>query len=142
MVLDMMTRMLYCSGMSTASGRHRNRFLIWMGVYSVVVLADGFLLPHPKHFDAVHIVGALLPMIPLTFAGIEIIKGVLAMDELQRRIHMEGMLLAVIGTSVVILGVGLLQWIADVPTFSIGWLWAVLCVFYGLGTAISHRRYS
>jgi hypothetical protein len=128
--------------MNDAPRRHQVRFLVWMAIYSAVILADGFLLPHPAALDAVHVAGALGAMIPLAFAGFEIIARVRAMDELQRRIHLEGMLFGVVGTSVVILSVGLLQWIAALPAFSVGWLWVVLCAFYGLGTALAHRRYA
>ena len=118
------------------------RFVVWMAAYSAIILADGFLLPKPPALDAIHVAGALLAMIPLGFAGFAIIARVRAMDELERRIHMEGMLLGVVGTSVVIVSIGLLQWLAALPTFSVGWLWVVLCAFYGLGTALARRRYA
>jgi hypothetical protein len=128
--------------MKNELGRRQIRFVVWMALYSVIIVADGYLLPRPAALDAVHVAGALVPMIPLAFAGFEVIARVRAMDELQRRIHLEGMLFGVVGTSVVILSVGLLQWIAALPTFSVGWLWVVLCAFYGLGTALAHRRYA
>ena len=80
-------------------------------------------------------------MIPLLFAGTELFAGIRSMDELQRRIHLEGMLFAVIALSVVVLSVGLAQWIAAVPTFGVGWLWPALCAFYGAGVALAQRRY-
>ena len=127
--------------MNTESRRHQRRFLIWMAVYCVVILVDGFLLPKPARTDGVHVVGALIPMVPLLFAGYESFSAIRAMDELQRRIHLEGWMFSVIATSVVTLTVGLLQWMAAVPTVSLGWVWPILCSFYGLGAALAQRRY-
>ncbi len=133
---------LYYADMNIECLRHRNRFLVWMAVYCAVIFADAYWLPRPERTDAIHVLGALLPMIPLIFAGLETVASVRAMDELQRRIHMEGMLLGITGISIVMLSVGLLQFMVAVPTFSIFWLWPALCVFYGLGTAIARRRYA
>ena len=127
--------------MNTESRRCQRRFLIWMAVYSAVIVADGFLLPRPPRLDPLHVVAALIPMVPLVFAGTASFASVRAMDELQRRIQLEGWLFGIIATSVVILSLGLLQWMAAVPTFSVGWLWPVLCGFYGIGAALAQRRY-
>ncbi|HEY0394776.1 MAG TPA: hypothetical protein VGD01_09820, partial [Candidatus Elarobacter sp.] len=82
--------------MKNELGRRQIRFLVWMAVYSVLIVADGYLLPRPAALDAVHVAGALVPMVPLAFAGFEVIARVRAMDELQRRIHLEGMLFGVV----------------------------------------------
>jgi hypothetical protein len=127
---------------NTDAKQTRLRFLIWMGIYAVTIFAGGYFLPKPPRLDTTHVVGALIPMIPLVFAGLASLSFTRSMDELERRIQVEGLLFAVVLLSITILSVGLLQWIAALPTFSIGWLWPVLCTFYGLGTFIARRRYA
>jgi VIT1/CCC1 family predicted Fe2+/Mn2+ transporter len=84
-------------------------FGIWMAVYCVVMLIDGDSLPRPVKTDFVHVVGALVPMIPLPFA---------------------------------MQTVRFLQWMAAVPTISLGWVWPIIAVFYGIGAAFARRKYS
>jgi hypothetical protein len=118
------------------------RFGIWMAVYTVVIVADGYWLPRPARTDAIHVIGALVPVVPLIFALISNVGAIRAMDELSRRIVTEGMMFAIIGTIVVTLTVGFLQWMAAVPTFSVGWVWPIMCMFYILGCALARRRYA
>jgi hypothetical protein len=124
------------------AGRHRTAFLVWMGVYSLIVLIDGVFLPKPIHPDAVHVLGALAPVVPLVFAQIENIRGIRAMDELDRRIHVEGMIVGVFGTMAITLTVGFLQWLAGVPTFSVGWVFPLMALLYSVGVFIGRRRYA
>jgi hypothetical protein len=137
----MMTRILYYDAMNE-TWRYQRRFLIWMGVYSVVIVAVASYLPEPRTPDALHLTLALVPLIPLVFAAIENVRSIRAGDELYRRIHAEGMLFAVYGTIPVVLTVGFLQWLAGVPTFSVGWLFPVIMALYGVGVFIGRRRYA
>ncbi len=128
--------------MNAATKAHQLRFLLWMGVYCVVVVAVGSFMPEPRRPDALHVILALLPLVPLVFAGIENVRGIRAGDELFRKIHAEGMLFAVFGTFAVTLTVGFLQWLAGVPTFSVGWVFPFTMALYGLGVYIGRRRYT
>ncbi len=118
------------------------RYGIWMAMYCAVMLVDGFSLPRPIKTDVVHVVGALLPMIPLLFAMQANIGAIRSMDELGRRYHVEGMMFAIIGTIVVTLTMGFLQWMAAGPTISLGWVWPIIAAFYGIGAAFARRKYS
>lgn len=128
--------------MNAACRRHQTAFLIWMGVYCAVLLLDVRLLPDPARPDAAHIVGALVPLVPLIFAGIANVRGIRASDELQRRIFTEGMIFSVFGTIAASLTVGFLQMLAGLPLFSIFWVFPVMMLLYGLGVFIGRRRYA
>ena len=128
--------------MNSESCRFQRRFLIWMVVYGVVIVVDAWLLPHPRRTDLVHVVGALVPLIPLLFAGVAIVRSVRAMDELYRRIHAEGLLFGVLGTIGITMTVGFLQWLAAVPTFSLGWVFPMIGFLYGIGVQVGQRRYA
>ena len=128
--------------MTCAPGRYRPRFLVWIGVYCAVVAIDSALLPRPARPDAIHVLAALAPIVPLVFAAIENVRGIRAMDELYRRIHIEGMIFGFFGTIAVTLTVGFLQWMAGVPTFSVGFVFPIMTLLYGLGVFIGKRRYA
>ncbi len=115
---------------------------MWMAVYVVTIVADVFLVGNPPRPDAPHIIGAIVPLVPLFFALFETFRGIRAMDELQRRIHVEGLLLALLGTAAIVLGVGLLQILAGIPLFGVFWLWIPICVLYALGVFLGRRRYA
>ena len=121
---------------------HLRRFLMWMGVYVVAILGESVLVPHAPRLDAAHLAGAIIPIIPVFLALAEMFRVIRGMDELQRRIHVEGLLLALLGTIAIVLGVGLLQFIAGVPLFGVFWLWIPICVLYGLGVFLGRRRYA
>jgi hypothetical protein len=115
---------------------------MWMGGYMVAILAGSFLVSKPPRADAAHVAAAVIPLVPLFFALFETFRGVRAMDELQRRIHVDALLFAMLGTIAIVLGVGLLQFIAGIPLFGVFWLWLPICGLYALGVVLGRRRYS
>jgi len=118
------------------------RFWVWMGGYMVSILIATLVVPDPPRPDAVHFLAAIVPMVFMLLALRETFLKVRAMDELQRRIHVEGLLLALLGTIAIVLGVGLLQFIAGIPLFGVFWLWIPICALYGLGVYLGQRRYA
>ena len=121
---------------------HLRRFLFWMGLYVVAIFAESALVPGPPRTDAAHLAAAIIPIIPVFLALAEMFRVIRGMDELQRRIHVEGLLLSLLGTIAIVLGVGLLQFIAGVPLFGVFWLWVPICLLYGLGVFLGQRRYA
>jgi hypothetical protein len=128
--------------MTTARGAHFKRFWFWMGGYVVAIGAGTFLVSSPPRPDAPHLVAAIVPLVPMFLALRETFLSVRAMDELQRRIHVEGLLLALLGTIAIVLGGGLLQFIAGLPLFGVFWLWIPICLLYALGVYLGQRRYA
>ena len=130
--------MLYYVGMTP----HFRRFFLWMGLYVVAIVAESALVRDPPRPDAAHLAAAIVPIIPVFLALAEITRVIRAMDELQRRIHVEGLLLSLLGTIAIVLGVGLLQFIAGIPLFGVFWLWVPICLLYVLGVFLGSRRYA
>ena len=113
-----------------------------MGGYVVAIFVGTFLVSKPPRADAPHLAAAIIPLVPLFFALSETFRGVRAMDELQRRIHVDALLLSLLGTIAIVLGVGLLQFIAGIPLFGVFWLWIPICLLYALGVYLGRRRYA
>jgi uncharacterized membrane protein YjjB (DUF3815 family) len=120
----------------------RRRFWIWMGGYVVAIFVGSFLVAKPPQPDVAHVAAAIIPLVPLFFAFSETFRAVRAMDELQRRINVEALLLALLGTVAIVLGVGFLQIIAGVPLVGVFWLWLPICSLYALGVFLGQRRYA
>jgi heme A synthase len=113
-----------------------------MGGYVIAIFAGAFLVSKPPRPDAAHLATAIIPLVPLCLALTEVYYGVRAMDELQRRIHTEALLLSLLGTVAIVLSVGLLQFMAGIPLFSVFSLFVPICLLYALGVFIGRRRYS
>ena len=113
-----------------------------MGGYVASIFAGALLLSGPPRPDAPHLAGAIVPLVPLFFALAEVFRSVRAMDELQRRIHIEALLLSLLGTVAIVLGVGLLQFMAGIPLFGVFWLWIPICLLYAAGVFLGQRRYA
>jgi uncharacterized membrane protein YjjB (DUF3815 family) len=128
--------------MKTKPGAHTLRFWLWMGGYCAAILAGSFLVSAPRRPDAAHLAAAIVPLVPLFFALFDTYRRIRAMDELEQRIHVEGLLLSLLGTVAIVLGVGLLQLIAGIPRFDLFWLWLPICALYALGVLVGNRRYA
>lgn len=133
--------MLYY-GLMPQRDAHVRRFWVWMGGYMISILVATLVVPDPPRPDVLHFTGAIVPLVFMLLALRETFLKVRAMDELQRRIHVEGLLLALLGTIAIVLGVGLLQFIAGIPLFGVFWLWIPICALYGLGVFLGKRRYA
>jgi len=112
-----------------------------MGGYVVAIFAGAILVSGPPRPDAPHLTAAIVPLVPLFFALSETFRAVRAMDELQRRIHIEALLLSLLGTIAIVL-VGLLQFMAGIPLFGVFWLWIPICILYAIGVYAGQRRYA
>jgi hypothetical protein len=137
--------MLYYDGMTNSScggPRLRRRYWFWMGGYVVAIFGGAFLVSGPPRPDAAHLAAAIIPLVPLCLALNETFRAVRAMDELQRRIHTDALLLSLLGTIAIVLGVGLLQFTAGIPLFGVFWLWIPICLLYALGVFLGQRRYA
>ena len=121
---------------------YRRRFWLWMGAYVVLIFAGTALVSKPPRPDLAHLAAAIIPLVPLFFALNETFRAVRAMDELQRRINIDALLLSLLGTIAIALGVGLLQFIAGIPFFGVFWLWLPICGLYAIGVFLGQRRYA
>ena len=120
----------------------RRRYWVWMGAYVVAIIGGSLVISKPPRLDAAHLVAGIIPLVPLFFALAETFRSVRAMDELQRRIHIDALLLSLLGTIAIVLGVGILQFMADIPLFGVFWLWLPICGLYAIGVFLGQRRYS
>jgi len=104
-----------------------------------VVIISVWLIKH-QIYPSLRIVIALLPMIPALFAMWAAIRYFRGLDELQRRIQLEGLALGFLSTCVIFLTWGFLQ-NAGLPHADVIWVTPVLVFFWGVGACVAKQRY-
>src|SRR5580698_1240062 len=117
--------MLYSSDMKLL-GKRRILFFTWFAIFAIVLTIVTTTLP-PYRLDAVHVVAAVLTLIPVVMVFRECYLFFLEIDEMQRRIQTNALLVTLLAALAMVLGIGLLQFVAKVPTFNIFWLWIPIC---------------
>ena len=125
--------------MDANAKRYLREFLSSMAAYTIMVPVSVWLLRGHDHSPA-RFVFATLPVIPSAFAMWAAIRFFRGLDELQRRIQFEGMAFSFLGTCLISLTWGFLQ-NAGLPHADVIWVTPLLIMLWGLGLAISSRRY-
>jgi hypothetical protein len=114
---------------------------VWSAVYVIAFIAVRIFLT-PYRLDAVHIAAGLLLFLPLALIIRECYFFFFELDELQRRIQTDGLVITILFASALVVGIGVLQVIAKVPTFNIGWLFVPIAMCYKTAVFVADRRYS
>ena len=123
-----------------ASNSSTSLIAVALLVAALDIAASWFL----ARFDlgrAARIVIALLP-IPANAAFIAlVIHGVRRLDEFQKRIHFEAVVLAFLSTGLAALMYGYLEKAHVVGALNVGLVWAFMCLSYAIGYVIAARHY-
>ena len=82
----------------------------------------------------------LLPVVPVVYLAFSFSRYLRNLDELSRKIQLEGLALSFAGTFVVVFGYGLLQ-LHGFPTPNWLYIWCLMCLLHGVGTAVAARKY-
>lgn len=116
------------------------RGLLWVSVY---LLSRGLLeLDLPQAWLRVAV--SLLPAPIFIWYLVTWMKGVAAMDELQRRVELEALGFAFPAALVYLMTVGLLDLAVALPDagFSLHYIWVMLPLLYYIGLVRAKRRYA
>jgi hypothetical protein len=83
---------------------------------------------------------AVLPVLPVILVLWAVQRQIARLDELQRRVQLEGLALACMGTAVLTFTYGFLE---GVGLPHLNWVWVLPLMFalWGLGAALAARRY-
>jgi hypothetical protein len=131
--------------MECPPNRYTRRLLLWALLCAVLAVAVGIarregLIPSSLRWAA-----ALLPVVPMAGYFVGLGGWLKSLDELQRLIQLEALLVQFGLTGVVVMGYGLLAKFAVVPNTGIAdfWpvLWLVLFFSWAIGQLIVRRKY-
>jgi hypothetical protein len=91
----------------------------------------------------VRIALALLPVLPFAFFLWSFVNGVRSMDELERRIHLEALVIAFPLMTLLLMTLGLLELAIELnpADWSYRYIWVFAPLFYFIGLAVARRRY-
>lgn len=116
------------------------RFSISMTLYVVVLIASLYVIEDMDR-SLLRAVIALLPIIPVTYSGYAFVSLLGKLDEMQRKIHFEAFGISIAATGILTFSLAFLEK-AGYPTVDLFWVLPCLIGFWGIGVAITQRRYS
>ena len=111
-----------------------------MAAYVIVVYVSVWLLKH-RVYSPLRFLLAVLPVVPAAFAMWAAIRYFRGLDELQRRIQVEGLAFSFLATCLIALSWGFLQ-NAGLPHADVIWVAPLLIGLWGVGTCVAKRRYA
>ena len=117
----------------------RRRIITGMLGYAVLLmLAVTFVKAYPQ--SPWRYVAMLAPIVPAMWSLAGVMKYLRAMDEMQRRVHLEGVAFAFVVTIVLVFSYGLLER-AGLPKIPTIWQASLMIFLWGVGSYIAARRY-
>jgi hypothetical protein len=117
------------------------RFIIGMVGYAIVLSVSIFILARAQLPTPLAVVIALLPVLPFLLVMAAVIGGVRQQDELQRRIHLEAVVIAALVTGAITFSYGLLEVSGLVPHLTFVWVAPLMIALWGVAAAIISRHY-
>lgn len=130
--------------MNLTEARRQERIsLAWALVSVVVAISCGWLLRNTQPAALVRVVLALLPVIPSALYILAVVRSIRSMDELQRRIQLEAVTFAFVGTLILSLMYGMLQKSGFFRAWAWDWegIWLMMFGLWLVGYFAAVRRY-
>jgi hypothetical protein len=125
--------------MQPAARRYLAEFGTAMTAYVIVLLGTAWVLNAFPEGSWRYPV-AVLPVLPVVGVLWAVQRSVARMDELQRRVQLEGTAFACVGTGVLTFTYGFLEGVG-LPHLNWTWVLPLLFALWGLGVALAGRRY-
>lgn len=125
--------------MRSAEKTYLRDFLIAMAAYVILLIASIGVMPLLEESNWRFLV-VLIPIIPVLFGMRAFIRFLDRMDELQRKIQLAGIAFAAGTTGILTFTYGFLEQVGFPPLPSL-WVFPLMILLWGLGTAFASRRY-
>jgi ABC-type cobalamin transport system permease subunit len=125
---------------SPAARRYTLGILTASLLYAIALVISIYLLKHHNPVGPQKYLIAILPVLPALWIPAVVLRFFRELDELQRRIQLEGLAFGFTATAVLTLSYGFLQ-NAGLPQVNWVWVWPIMGVCWSLGLAIARRRY-
>lgn len=108
--------------------------------YAAAVLISGQSLAGTEP-GAGRVFLALLPVPPMVALALVVIRYLRRLDEMARRIHLEALALAFVGTALLTFAYGFLE-TTGFPKLSMFFVWPLMGAFCAIGCVLGLRRYA
>jgi hypothetical protein len=122
-----------------ATKRFIVHFWLAMAVYMIAVIASSYLLNKIPD-GTLRIALALLPVLPMIAVATLVIRHIRHLDELARKVHLEGLAVGFVGTALITFSYGFLE-TAGFPRLSMFMVWSLMAPLWAAGSFFAWRRY-
>lgn len=133
------------SGVTGSAAKHARTAYLLALASGALAIGVGFLRRALPISSAVAFLAAVLPLLPLVGFIVYVFKMVRALDELQRLIHLEALMLQFGATAITVMGYGMLARAGLLPNVTLveayPYLWIALFLYWGIGLVVVRRRY-
>lgn len=117
------------------------RFILAMTGYVLVTISMPVGLQLLGEQNPLRYVVVLTPVIPLIFAFIAYLRYLRDVDELERKIQLEGVSISLATTMFITLALGFLEMV-DVPKLPMIWVPIMMIATWGAGVTIAKQKYA
>jgi hypothetical protein len=129
--------------MDNAATRYKLELLLSMVVlYPGALFLANYLYATFEPSTAGRAALAFLPVLPGLWALSAVFRYVRKLDELQRRIQLEGAVFSLTVTLLFTFTYGFMQDFLNLPSFPLYWITTLMIAAWGLGVAIARRKYA
>ena len=120
---------------------HLRRLLFVALAATAVDLIATYVLDHVELSETMRIAVALLPVPGCVGLLVTILQIVRGLDEFQKRVQFEAVVIGFLSTGVAVFVYGYLQKAHAVGPLNLGLVWLSMLVFYGVGYFVAVRHY-
>jgi len=133
---------MHTQHLTAARIRSRSRILIVLVLATVIDIAAGWALSRLPLSPGGRIAVALTPL-PGNIALLALIlKEIRTLDEFQKRVHFEAVVVAFLSTGLAVFVYGYLQKAHAVGPLNVGFVWSFMLITYAVGFAIAAKHYA
>jgi hypothetical protein len=116
-------------------------FLLVALVATIIDISAARVLDRVPLDPLARIAVALLPLPGNLTLLVMVLRRIRRLDEFQKRIHFEAVVVAFLATGIAVFVYGYLQKAHAVGPFNVLFIWAFMACFYGVGYAVAVRHY-
>jgi len=120
--------------------RYMNEFTLSMIAYVAILLASVYAIQNILMAQPLKIIVAVLPVIPVAFVLIAVMRLLKDSDELQQRMHLLAITSSAVLTGFITFTYGFLENLGF-PPFPTIWVLPMMLALWGLGLGYFSRRY-
>jgi hypothetical protein len=116
-----------------------------MGVYALMhlpmILLAGLTETYLAGLESLQCIFVILPFAPMLVALRALVRDISALDELQRRIHLEAFAFSLGCTSMLTFSIGMVEAFAGGGRLSVFWVLPMAIFFWFIGVGLARRKY-
>ncbi|WP_083098068.1 hypothetical protein [Pseudophaeobacter leonis] len=109
-------------------------------VYAATLVASNILLSNGIENSAVRIMLSLAPIVPVIFICGVIVRSIGQLDELQRKLQFEALVLSFAGTALITFSYGFFEGLGF-PKLSMFVVWPIMATLWVVGVVLGRVRY-